>query len=43
LYLHAPTRSEAINLRGAFALPVEQHAEQLLPSLTTSKSGVIGA
>jgi TnpA family transposase len=39
----APTRTEGINLRGVFAFPVEQYAEQLLPSLAASKSRVIGA
>ena len=28
----APTRTEGINLRGVFRLPVETYAEQLLPS-----------
>ena len=32
-----------INLRGVFAFPVEQYAEQLLPSLAAGKSRLIGA
>jgi hypothetical protein len=28
----APTRTEGINLRGVFSFPIEQYAEQLLPS-----------
>jgi Tn3 transposase DDE domain len=39
----APTRTEGINLRGVFSFPVEQYAEQLLPSLAASKSRVVGA
>jgi hypothetical protein len=39
----APTRTEGINLRGVFAFPVEQYAEQLLPPLAASKSRLIGA
>ena len=35
----APTRTERINLRGAFSFPIEQYAEQLLPSLSAAKSG----
>ena len=34
----APTRTEGINLRGVFRFPIEQYAEQLLPSLTARKS-----
>ncbi len=35
----APTRTEGINLRGVFSFPIEQNAEQLLPSLSAAKSG----
>jgi TnpA family transposase len=38
----APTRTEGINLRGVFSFPVEQYADQLLPSLAASKSRLVG-
>jgi Tn3 transposase DDE domain len=38
----APTRTEAINLRGVFSFPIEQYAEQLLPSLAATKSRGVG-
>jgi type II secretory pathway component PulL len=38
----APTRTEGINLRGVFSSPIEQYAEQLLPSLAATKSRAIG-
>jgi hypothetical protein len=34
----APTRTEGINQRGVFSFPIEQYAEQLLPSLAAAKS-----
>jgi hypothetical protein len=37
----APTRTEGINLRGVFSFPIEQCAEQLLPSLAATKSRAI--
>ena len=39
----APTRTEGINLRGVFSFPIEQYAEQLLPSLSAAKSGPAAA
>lgn len=33
----APTRVEAINLRGVFSFPIERHASQLLPSVLQQK------
>ena len=39
----APTRTEGINLRGVFSFPVEQYAEQILPSLAAAKSRAVGA
>jgi hypothetical protein len=39
----APTRTEGINLRGVFSFPIEQYAEQLLPSLAATKSRAVGA
>jgi hypothetical protein len=33
----APTRTEGINMRGVFRFPIEQHADQLLPSLLEVK------
>jgi hypothetical protein len=36
-------RSEGINLRGVFSFPIEQYAEQLLPSLAAIKSRAAGA
>ena len=36
----APMRTEGINLRGVFRFPIEQYADQLLPSLATRKSVV---
>jgi TnpA family transposase len=38
----APTRTEGINLRGVFSFPIEQYAEQLLPSLSAAKSRAAG-
>jgi hypothetical protein len=38
----APTRAEGIDLRGVFSFPVEQYAEQILPSLATAKSRASG-
>ena len=38
----APTRTEGINLRGVFSFPIEQYAEQLLPSLAATKSRAVG-
>jgi hypothetical protein len=37
----APTRTEGINLRGVFTLPIEQYRDQLLPSLPGAKSRAI--
>ena len=34
----APTRTEGINLRRVFRFPIEQYADQLLPSLPVQKS-----
>jgi hypothetical protein len=39
----APTRTEGIKLRGVFSFPIEQYAEQLLPSLAATKSRAFGA
>jgi hypothetical protein len=39
----APIRTEGINLRGVFSFPIEQYAEQLLPSLAATKSRAVGA
>ena len=36
----APTRIEGINLRGVFRFPIEQYADQLLPSLSAQKSAI---
>jgi TnpA family transposase len=33
----APTRTEGINMRGVFRFPIEQYADQLLPSRTPPK------
>ncbi|MEJ8860056.1 Tn3 family transposase, partial [Variovorax robiniae] len=38
----APTRLEAINLRGVFRFPVERYAAQLLPSQTAGKTRASG-
>ncbi|MDA8348466.1 MAG: hypothetical protein M0038_06645 [Pseudomonadota bacterium] len=34
----ALTHTEGINLRGVFSFPIEQYAEQLLPSFSAAKS-----
>ena len=36
----APTRIEGINLRGAFRFPIEQFADQILPSASATKIAV---
>jgi hypothetical protein len=38
----ASTRTEDINLRGVFSFPIEQYAEQLLPSLVATQSRAVG-
>jgi hypothetical protein len=38
----APTRTEGINMRGVFRFPIEQYADQLLPSRTPPKIRVLG-
>ena len=38
----APTRTEGINMRGVFRFPIEQYAEQLLPSRVLPKIHVLG-
>jgi hypothetical protein len=38
----APTRTEGINMRGVFRFPIEQYADQLLPSLVLPKIHVLG-
>ena len=35
----APTRLQGINLRGVFRFPVERYANEILPSLTSAKTG----
>ena len=37
-----PTRTEGINMRGVFRLPIEQYADQLLPSRVPPKIHVLG-
>ena len=39
----APTHIEGINLRGVFRFPVEEYAEQLLPSSLSEKTAPMGA
>jgi len=34
----APTRTEGINLRGVFRLPVERYADKILPSVVAQKT-----
>jgi hypothetical protein len=38
----APTRTEGINMRGVFRFPIEQYADQLLPSRLPPKIHVLG-
>ncbi len=38
----APTRTEGINMRGVFRFPIEQYADQLLPSRVPPKIHVLG-
>lgn len=38
----APTRTEGINLRGVFRFPIEQYAQQLLPSSIAIRAGNAG-
>jgi hypothetical protein len=38
----APTRTEGINMRGVFRFPIEQYADQLLPSRAPPKIHVLG-
>lgn len=38
----APTRTEGTNLRGVFRFPIEQYAQQLLPSSTAVRTGDAG-
>jgi hypothetical protein len=38
----APTRTEGINMRGLFRFPIEQYADQLLPSRVPPKMHVFG-
>jgi hypothetical protein len=38
----APTRTEGINMRGVFRFPIEQYANQLLPSRGPPKIHVLG-
>lgn len=38
----APTRTEGINMRGVFRFPIEQYADQLLPSQVDPKIHVLG-
>lgn len=39
----APTRTEGINLHGVFSFPIDQYAEQLLPTTVATKSRAVGA
>jgi hypothetical protein len=39
----APSRTEGINLRGVFSLPIEQYAEHLLPTPAATKSRDVAA
>ena len=38
----APTRTDGINMRGVFRFPIEQYADQLLPSRVPPKLHVLG-
>jgi TnpA family transposase len=38
----APTRTEGLNLRGAFSFPIDDYSPQLLPSLAAPKSRAMG-
>ena len=38
----APTRTEGINMRGVFRFPIEQYADQLLPSRLPPKIHILG-
>jgi hypothetical protein len=38
----APTRTEGLNMRGVFSFPIEQYADQLLPSRVIPKTHLLG-
>ena len=38
----APTRTEGLNMRGVFSFPIEQYADQLLPSRVIPKMHLLG-
>ena len=38
----APTRTEGLNMRGIFSFPIEQYADQLLPSWGAPKIHSLG-
>ena len=43
LGFHSLSDAQGVNLRGVFSFPIEQYAEQLLPSLAATKSRAVGA
>jgi hypothetical protein len=38
----APTRTEGLHMRGMFSFPIEQYADQLLPSRVIPKTHLLG-